>query len=1014
MSTSEVTAEYRRVVEELGFDHGGVDGLGEAGGFYNAEDLRSDPAHSDRRFRYAAIIDSKKLGVTDVFELGGAPCIYFKSLAADPTAEQVRAWHRTAWNHGLGRMLWIVTPSTIQVLNAYKPPVESVGEGAHPAELLRAATDDLERLRQFELDRISLESGQFWNTTPGSRIKKSERIDTKLAEDLAKAGEMLVKQGCPSLASHRLMLRTMFTAYLEARGVLPRELFKGLAGTEFREVLEDTDETRIFFERMRDAFNGDLFPPPPKSKSDQDTYTFTKEHLDIARRIVAREDLTSGQQSLDFWRYDFEVIPIELISSIYERFVYADNQELAANRGTHYTPVNLVDLVFTQVFDDALFDAPLPDKPKVLDLACGSGVFLVEAFRRLVARRISAGEKLTRTLVRDVLEHQLFGVDLEETAIEIAAFSLCLTAFELDPSPSSVKQLKFRRSLKERNLFVSDAFEDETYSAHDEFKLKEFSIVVGNPPWNKPLGSRSNRQQSLRSHIDYCNRQEPPIELPYRSPVDQAFIWRSRDFATANARIGLIIDAKNFFSQEPQSLRAQRGLYRSFAARELINLSSLHDKGLFPSAKQPAIIFIAENTESEATDSLLFVSAERSDSFRQHGMIDLNAEKSHRLPIRKLNSCDYLLKMASFGSARDLAIVSRLHSDFGTLADYLAQLGTGLRQGFIRGNQATAVPNEIRKMPMLEGGDFERWSLSVVNLPKMSYQHLEHSRSESIYRANLCLFKQSLENDRLVASLCKNDLAYSRTYFGVPLSEVADFHQKTITAYINSSLAAYCFFLTSTRFGIDKQIVEQNDLTRLPIRIPQSKSDCTALIREYDQRAKSGDDDGFETLDDAVFDYFEIDDWDREYITDVVRYDLDFTRRGSKSQAVIPADDDVMNAYAESLLEAVRANLVDADVVANVEILSGLKDIRAVVVRFDASRKQKIKTSNVDQFIDGRRLANLLHAPIAANSQSRRSLLFFDDQQCIVVKHAQRRFWSRARAQDDADSIFSKLLEPVS
>lgn len=1014
MPTDQITIEYRRVVEDLGFDLGDAVDSGKSGGFFSAEELRSNPAHSDRRFRYDAVINSEKLGVTDVFELGGAPCIYFKSLAADPSPEQVRVWHRTAWNHGLGRMLWIVTPSSIQILNAYKPPVESVGEGVHPAELLRAATDDLDRLREFELDRISLESGQFWDTARGSRIKKSERIDTKLAEDLAKAGALLVKQGCGQLASHRLMLRTMFTAYLEARGVLPRELFKDLKASEFREVLESTNETRIFFERMRDTFNGDLFPPPPKSKSDQDTYTFAKEHLDVARRIVAREDLTSGQQAFDFWRYDFEVIPIELISSIYERFIYADNQELAKKRGTHYTPVNLVDLVFSQVFDDALFDASLPDKPKVLDLACGSGVFLVEAFRRLVARRVSQGEKLTRTLVRDVLEHQLYGVDLEETAVEIAAFSLCLTAFELDPSPSSVKQLKFRRSLKERNLFVSDAFEDGTFAEHGDFRGKGFSIVVGNPPWNKPLGGRSTRQQSLRSHIDYCERQEPPIELPYRSPVDQAFIWRGRDFAKPNARFGLIIDAKNFFSQEAQSLRAQRCLYRSFATRELINLSSLHDKGLFPSAKQPAIIFVAENTASGASDSLLFVSAERSESFRQHGMIDLNTEKSHRLPIRKLNSCDYLLKMASFGSARDLAIVSRLHSDYGTLADYLKELGTGLRQGFIKGTQSREVPPVVRKMPMLEDEQLQRWLQRTSGLPQMKYSHAQWPRSEDIYQANVCLFKQSLQDERLVAAVCLSDVAYAVSYYGIPLSNTLDWIGPFISSVVNSSLAMYCFFLTSTRFGIDKQIVMPNDLLRLPIRIPQRKSDCTPLIREYDRRAKSGDDEGFESLDEAVFDYFEIDDWDREYISDVVRHDLDFARRGSKSQAVLPADEEVIKAYAASLLESVRANLIDADVVANVEILSGLKDIRAVVVRFDESGKRKIKTTGVDQFIDGRRLANLLHAPITTNFQSRRSLLVFDDHQCIVVKHAQRRFWSRARAQDDADSIFSKLLEPVS
>ena len=114
---------------------------------------------------------------------------------------------------------------------------------------------------------------------------------------------------------------------------------------------------------------------------------------------MTRQNLRSGQKTFDFWQYDFEVIPIELISSIYERFIYADNQATAKARGTHYTPVNLVDLVFSQVFDDHLFAKKLPSDAKILDLACGSGVFLVDAFRRLVARRIAGGEKLTRTLV---------------------------------------------------------------------------------------------------------------------------------------------------------------------------------------------------------------------------------------------------------------------------------------------------------------------------------------------------------------------------------------------------------------------------------------------------------------------------------------------------------------------------------------------------------------------------------------------------------------------------------------
>lgn len=248
--------------------------------------------------------------------------------------------------------------------------------------------------------------------------------------------------------------------------------------------------------------------------------------------------------------------------------------------------------MFSQVFDDHLFSQKLPVDAKVLDLACGSGVFLVDAFRRLVARRVSAGEKLTRTLVRRVLSDQIFGVDVSETAVEIAAFSLCLTAFELDPSPGSAEHLKFRHCLKGRNLFVephAGAFATTGFVDEEPFKKQQFSIVVGNPPWNKPKGARSISEATSTSHIEYCKKHDPPIELPFRSPIDQAFIWRSRDFLTVSGRIGLILDAKNFFSQEKQSLISKRQLFTHLRTRAMINLSVLHNKKLFPTAEQPAM-----------------------------------------------------------------------------------------------------------------------------------------------------------------------------------------------------------------------------------------------------------------------------------------------------------------------------------------------------------------------------------------------------------------------------------------
>lgn len=995
------TNEYRTLISELGYDTTDVDA-----GFVRGKELRGKATGDgldDRRFRYASVLDPKKLGVTDVFEINGAPCIYMKSLAADPSPDEVRNWHRTAWNHGMGRMLWIVTPTQVRVLNAFAPPPKSDNEKRHPAEILSCAVDDLEQLRRYELDRISLESGEFWATNAGKRITKNTRIDVELANDLQTAAEILTDRGCKPLDAHRLMLRTLFTAYLEARGVLSADLFDGLHAASFGEVLTRVGETRTFFERMRDTFNGDLFPPPPTPGEDDESYSFAKSHLDVARAIVTRQNLSSGQQTFDFWQYDFEVIPIELISSIYERFIYADDQKTAKARGTHYTPVNLVDLVFSQVFDDHLFSTKLQSDPKVLDLACGSGVFLVDAFRRLVARRIAAGEKLTRTLVRSVLSKQIFGVDVSETAIEIAAFSLCLTAFELDPSPSSAEHLKFRHSLKNRNLFVGDAFSSNTFTEAEPFREKQFSVVVGNPPWNKPKGGRSIAEASSRSHIEYCESHEPPIELPFRSPIDQAFIWRSRDFLHNSGRIGLILDAKNFFSQEEQSLNSKQQLFADIRARVMLNLSVLHDKKLFPSAKQPAMIYVAENAKPKKGDRLVFASAERSETFRKHGIVELFLERLNRLPVDRISDEHHLFKIASYGTARDRVIMKSLFSSSSSLARTLADWGTGLNQGFIRGTKWKPVPEGFPSR-MLEAQNLSRFQQSLAGLPQFTYVELEHARDRSIYQGPLCLVKQSLQDDRFASAICDRSVVYSFSYFGIPFKSKDRARLEALCVYLNSSLAVYALMMTATRFGIDKQIAMPNDIQRFPFRSDAADDEYDALAR----LCRSSETD-LNVLDEAVFEFFGLERWQRDYVKDTVKYDIDFVRHGSKSESVRPSDEDDLRAYANTIVRFVRGNLAAGELSVNADIVTNLPDLGCVVIRFDEGRNRGVRVADPPESNFSSRLANLLHAPLASNIQLRRSLIHFDDDQCIIVKLSQKRFWSRARAYDDADSIFDEL-----
>ena len=142
------------------------------------------------------------------------------------------------------------------------------------------------------------------------------------------------------------------------------------------------------------------------------------EHLRLLAQIAGGEtEMKSGQKSL--WPYySFDTMPLELISSIYEMFVNTDTQEEAdakkktgaktkvdaKRKGTHYTPGYIVDAVLDGVlpWDDKRWDL------RILDPACGSGIFLVKAFQRLVHRWRLAhpGREPPAALLKRILEEE--------------------------------------------------------------------------------------------------------------------------------------------------------------------------------------------------------------------------------------------------------------------------------------------------------------------------------------------------------------------------------------------------------------------------------------------------------------------------------------------------------------------------------------------------------------------------------------------------------------------------------
>src|ERR1039457_6445422 len=130
------------------------------------------------------------------------------------------------------------------------------------------------------------------------------------------------------------------------------------------------------------------------------------------QRVCSAGIRRKAKQHLDFDAYDFSYIPIETLSVIYQQFLhaaeYAHGRSEGRERGAYYTPVPLAHFIL----DTLDRRKPLKEGMRVLDPACGSGVFLVQCYRKLIESRIRqhhgvvpAPEELSSLLTR-----HLFGI----------------------------------------------------------------------------------------------------------------------------------------------------------------------------------------------------------------------------------------------------------------------------------------------------------------------------------------------------------------------------------------------------------------------------------------------------------------------------------------------------------------------------------------------------------------------------------------------------------------------------
>jgi hypothetical protein len=610
--------------------------------------------------------------------------------------------------------------------------------------------------------------------------------------------------------------------------------------------------------------------------------------------------------------------------------------------------------------------------------------------------------------VRDTLHRQIYGVDISKEAVQIAAFSLYLTALELDPDPQPPSALKFR-PLIGNNLFANDAFDENAiFNNQAPFASKNFSAIVGNPPWK--------RTKANRLATEYCKRHEYPLS---RDNPDQAFLWRVGDFTNHNTRIGVILHGKPFFSHTPAARKTKKALLTRFKPQVMINLADLRQDWLFPTSDAPAMVLIAKGCRSETNDDLSFVCLERSEAFKRHGIFEIGPENIKRLPVCSIVSDPDVLKVASWGTARDMALIQRLRDMYPTFQSIIDGKGLKKGQGFKLATGQIEMP-ELYGKKWLSSGNMAPYQIDAEALPDFPVLKLHRRTNPDIFAGPLIIANRGIGGRLFYAAFSQQDVVYDSLFWGIAIPKEEATWGHYLNGILNSSITTYFLFMTASVWGVERDEIQPIDLLRLPM--PYATKDNESIVTrivQVEEKLRRGDDHSTQNLrqqlDEAVFDLYDMNEIERVLVQDAISLTIDLRMKQEKSSALKSPDDVELKKYAAHLISVIQPFLKTLNERTMVAEVFNIGTAPLQVVKFSmistpshrpAVRIVEIK--NLEAVLEG--IARQLPQRMADRVYTRRNLRIYAGDDLYVVKPAQRRYWSRSAGLNDADMIIAEHL----
>lgn len=806
-----------------------------------------------------------------VFDVEGVPTVVFVgSSDGQPLAESdLDGLRKRIWNQNLASVVISVLEHTATAL-----PVRRLGEAGESLTLAHARSDG-------PFSMADVRSSDLSRRLP-SWFDAKARVDRKLLDNLSAAVSQLVATGVSRRQAELLMGQVLFISYLEHRGIVSSVYRQKRQVAALHDLVAGADAQGVasLIHWLHEDFNGDFLAEDGQAP----WHGLTAKGFDVLNRFLCHTDLTTGQR--DFWNYDFSFIPVELLSGLYESFMTAEQQ---AADGAYYTPRHLATLAVERAFAAS----PNPLTERIFDGACGSGILLTTAYRRLIAlHEARNGVSMSFVQRRQLLLDHIFGGDTNPMACRVTAFSLYLSLLEgLDPSDVLDAQERYGvklPSLRGSNLCGGQSA--DFFSDDHPFAGQRFSLLISNPPWKEPPGgvSTSADEWSRGQHAPFVRRQ-----------IAGAFSLKALDYLTEGGRLCFILPITQFLG--PTSEPYVPYFFDRVQPRELINFGDLQQL-LFPTAENTCHVFVGTRRPLSARGRISVTETfeyrvPKADLSLAFGRLTLQSADRHQLQTQAVREDPQLLVALMWGDNDDVALWTRL-STHGTFSDFwtgpkrqrrwINRKGVHFEDksrqsdpvGLLR--QMPFIPVDILRLgvPVLDKSLLQKWPREQTHVVGLSDELM------GIFKGPRVLYPDGFsKQEHSVRAVFYDGPGVFKHSVGVISGPPEDEALLRFAAiYLRSSLARYFLMLRGWKMLCERNGVHLEDVEAFPFFAPERAPAPAAAKKALEKIARFSKEleqipqleqasyfqQHKDALDDSVFEYFDLSATERQLVRETV------------------------------------------------------------------------------------------------------------------------------------------------